>query len=171
MQNIQTYSLGPKGDVSIEALYQFCVKQNKPLAFTGLFDALPELTQWSSAKLRQLLGNRQVMVNVSESGLFNRSQMQAMPFQEYVDYLELPPEQKKDIRYMQQQSISGALANGCFPELSADLGSRWHEPRVPDGTIARVPDSTRPSTAFPQAASGSKASSVRPPISTSRERR
>jgi ribosomal protein L16 Arg81 hydroxylase len=119
MKNIPSYRLGPQGDVSIEALYKFCVKQNGPLIFTGLFDALPELTQWSSAKLRQLLGNRQVMVNVSETGLFNRSQMQAMPFQEYADYLELPPEEKKDIRYMQQQSISGGLANGCFPELSA----------------------------------------------------
>jgi len=119
MKKISSHSLGKQGDVAIESLHQFCINQKQPLVFTGLFDALPELTQWGSAKLRQLLGNRQVMVNVSESGLFNRSQMQAMPFQEYADYLELPPEEKKDIRYMQQQSISGGLANGCFPELSA----------------------------------------------------
>lgn len=119
MKNIPIHSLGPQGDVTIEGLYKFCVKQNKPLIFTGLFDALPELHEWSSTRLRQLLGNRHVMVNVSETGLFNRSQMQAMPFQDYVDYLESPAHEKKDIRYMQQQSISGGLANGCFPELSA----------------------------------------------------
>jgi hypothetical protein len=119
MKSIPTYSLGPKGDVTIEDLYRFCLKQNGPLVFTGLFDALPELIQWTPERLRQLLGNRLVMVNVSETGLFNRSQMQAMPFHEYVDYLELPPHEKKDIRYMQQQSISGGLASGCFPELSS----------------------------------------------------
>lgn len=119
MNSIPTFDLGPNGDVSIENVYRFCVKQKGPVILHGLFDALPELRQWTPELLRQLLGDRVVMVNVSESGLFNRSAMQAMVFNDYADYLELSPDQRTDTRYMQQQSISGGLASGCFSELSS----------------------------------------------------
>jgi hypothetical protein len=116
---VPTFKLGPDGDVSIKDVYRFCTKQNGPMVLTGLFDALPELRQWTPELLRQLLGDRLVVVNVSKSGLFNRREMEAMSFQDYADYLELPREQQTDTRYMQQQSISGGLTAGCFSELSS----------------------------------------------------
>ena len=119
MKIVPSFELGPNGDVSIENVYKFCIAQKGPVMLTGLFNALPELQRWTPDLLRELLADRVVMVNVSKTGLFNRSAMQAMPFQEYADYLELPPEQRTETRYMQQQSISGGLASGCFSELSS----------------------------------------------------
>src|SRR5690606_12438492 len=57
----------------------------------------------------------------------------------------------------------------CF-ELTLgfdESGPRWHEDRVPDGTIGRVPDSTTQFTAYPQRARSRAAAAERGP----RERR
>jgi hypothetical protein len=105
-------------NVELAGFYQHCLQRNRPIVFDGLFKALPELQKWTPALLREVLHNRSIMVNVSDTGLFHQNRMESMLFQDYVDYVESATPEQTSKRYMQQAAISGGLTQGCFAELS-----------------------------------------------------